>query len=130
NGLAYNPQYGRVSGLTGIPTLLGWDNHERQWRGTTFDDANTYTDPTTGVKKTRPHAIETLYTSPTWDAALPLIKLFGITYVYVGPTERSQFGAQGGLAKFDQLKPICKSGDVSVYPTQALLTQTTVVAGQ
>ena len=29
---AYN-YVGRVSALTGLPTLLGWGNHEHQWRG-------------------------------------------------------------------------------------------------
>jgi hypothetical protein len=27
---AYNPRYGRIGALTGIPILMGWENHQRQ----------------------------------------------------------------------------------------------------
>ena len=30
---AYTPEQGRFSMYTGIPTIMGWDNHEAQWRG-------------------------------------------------------------------------------------------------
>ena len=30
---AYNSSNSRISMLTGVPTLLGWINHEGQWRG-------------------------------------------------------------------------------------------------
>ena len=37
-GEAYNVAYGRVGTLAGIPIVLGWENHERQWRGATYYD--------------------------------------------------------------------------------------------
>ncbi|MBZ0289653.1 MAG: DUF2298 domain-containing protein, partial [Anaerolineae bacterium] len=38
-GGPYNPNFGRVAGLTGNPVVIGWENHERQWRGSTYDAA-------------------------------------------------------------------------------------------
>ena len=33
SGYAAYDYIGRVSAMTGLPTLLGWGNHEHQWRG-------------------------------------------------------------------------------------------------
>jgi YYY domain-containing protein len=122
HGIAYNNQYGRVSGLTGIPTLIGWENHEGQWRGNTFGAANTYVDEA-GQTLTRVEAVKKLYEGTDWSKAVPIIKQFGITYIYVGPTERQEFGSSGGLTKFDSLKPVCSSGEVAVYSTDSIGTQ-------
>jgi uncharacterized membrane protein len=120
-GLAYNMAYGRVSGLTGIPTLLGWDNHENQWRGSTFEDAltTTYIKDGEQVTETRYDAIANLYNTANVDQALDIIKRYGITYIYVGPTERRDYSA-AGLAKFAALPPVCASGDVAVYAADSL----------
>jgi uncharacterized membrane protein len=131
-GLAYAWQFGRVSGLTGIPTLMGWDNHERQWRGDTFDDAAN-TPLATGGFESRFDAVATLYNTTDWNAALDIINRYHITYVYVGPTERNErrpdqsdwLFSRDGLAKFDALPPVCKSGDVAVYSVDSIRAQVT-----
>ncbi len=121
-GLAYNKEYGRVAALTGIPTLLGWDNHENQWRGSTFAAANTltYTDAN-GVPQIedRYTAVATLYNTPDVKTAMDIVKRYGITYIYVGPTEQREFTAEG-LAKFASLPPVCASGRAAVYSADAL----------
>ncbi len=119
-GLAYDSRYGRVSALTGIPTLLGWDNHEGQWRGDTFSAANVYIDET-GAQHTRAEAVGRLYTSAAWAEAMPVIRSFGITYIYVGPTERQDYTGSGGLKKFEGLRPVCTGDDGSaVYSVAAV----------
>ncbi|MBX3082128.1 MAG: hypothetical protein KF716_10890 [Anaerolineae bacterium] len=131
-GLAYAWQFGRVSALTGIPTLMGWDNHERQWRGDTFDDAANTLLPTGGYES-RYDAIATLYDTTDWNAAMTIINRYGITYVYVGPTERNErksdqsdwLFSRDGLAKFDSLPPVCKSGEVAVYSVDSIRAQVT-----
>ncbi len=128
HGIAYNNQYGRVSGLSGIPTVIGWENHEGQWRGDTYAAANAYHDPS-GKLPTRVDAVQALYNSTNWTDALPIIKDFGITYIYVGPTERQVFGSSGGLAKFDALKPVCSNGEVAVYSTDSIGTQAPAASG-
>ncbi|RMF53311.1 MAG: hypothetical protein D6749_02630 [Chloroflexota bacterium] len=114
--LAYRGDYGRVSALTGIPTLLGWDNHQGQWRGNTFPQANTLTYVANGEMRieTRAQAIATLYNSADPSDALGVIERYGITYIFVGLTERRDFSAEG-LAKFDLLPPVCEYGNVRVY---------------
>lgn len=111
--MAYNNQYGRVSALTGIPTLMGWSNHENQWRGSTYPEA----------RGTRIEDEATLYNTPDWKEAQSVIQKYHITYVYVGPTERLLYAAGGGLSKFENLTPVCKSGEVSVYATSAMPPQ-------
>jgi YYY domain-containing protein len=128
-GLAYNAAYGRVSALTGIPTLLGWDNHQNQWRGETFGVLNTLTFTANGQLRTetRYDAIATLYNTTSAAEALGIIERYGITYIYVGPTERRDFSA-AGLAKFESLTPVCVSGGSAVYAAAALRELQTVAS--
>lgn len=107
---AYNKAYGRVSVLSGIPTVLGWPNHEGQWRGDTYSAA----------AGTRMDDIGRLYNTLDWKVVQQVIKQYHINYVYVGPTERNVYAESGGLSKFDGLTPICQSGNVAVYPTDAM----------
>jgi YYY domain-containing protein len=133
--LAYRGDYGRVSALTGIPTLLGWDNHQGQWRGGTFAEANTlvYTRNGQQFSETRAEAIATLYYTTDLSEAVGVIDRYGITYIYVGPTELTDFRyaewdaqRQGGsfenpgLAKFAPLTPICAFGNVRVYTADSV----------
>ena len=108
--MAYNNQYGRVSGLSGIPTLMGWSNHESQWRGSSYQEA----------RGSRIEDEASLYNTSDWKEVKRVVQKYNITYIYVGPTERQLYGAGGGLTKFDALTPICKSGDVDVYTTDGI----------
>jgi uncharacterized membrane protein len=128
-GLAYTGQFGRVSALTGIPTLLGWDNHEGQWRGDTFDEAVNVVLPS-GSLEHRADAIARLYSTTDWAEASNIIRRYGITYIYVGPTERNERLSDGsplfnpaGLAKFAELSPVCQSGDVAAYSVVTILRE-------
>ncbi|MCC7445787.1 MAG: hypothetical protein IT324_00150 [Anaerolineae bacterium] len=121
--VAYNNQYGRVSGLSGIPTLIGWENHERQWRGDTFDEAANLVFEGGRRVDGRAEAVARLYNDTGWTQAQEVIKKYGITYIYVGPTERSKYNPEG-LAKFKDLPPVCASGDAAVYSVEAIQPQT------
>ncbi len=94
---------GRVSALTGLPTLLGWAGHENQWRGN-YD-----------IQGAREPDIEIIYETLDPQAALTLLDKYGITYVYVGPLERSTYGP-GGLAKFERVMDVAYRNDgVTIY---------------
>ena len=94
---------GRVSALTGLPTLLGWAGHEGQWRGS-------YT-----VQASREPDIQTIYNTTSREAALELLRKYDVEYVYVGPRERSTYEARG-LEKFDNwLDAVYRAGGVIIY---------------
>jgi uncharacterized membrane protein len=104
-GGAYHAEFGRVAALTGIPILLGWENHEGQWRGPTY----------TQVAGTRGADIPTLYTDPRWEVADEIIRRYGIDYIFFGQTERSTYGV-GGEDKFrEHLEPVCERGASRFY---------------
>jgi uncharacterized membrane protein len=119
-GLAYNSKgiFSRVSGLTGIPTILGWDNHQRQWRGETFEDALNVR-LATGGTESRYDAVANLYNTSDWTVVQDIIRRYGITYIYVGPTEL-QFFEAAGLSKFAELKPVCEFSGTAVYPASSV----------
>jgi uncharacterized membrane protein len=99
-GGAYS-SYARISIYTGLPTVLGWGNHEGQWR----DQA---------LQGTRQQDIQTLYTSDDWNATQEIISRYHIRYVYVGDLERSTYPVNE--KKFnDFLKPVFQQGNVTVY---------------
>jgi YYY domain-containing protein len=91
---------GRVSALTGLPTLLGWAGHEQQWRGK-YDE-----------QSAREPIIEALYTSVDPLEVLDLLDRYDVRYVYVGPLERARYPS-AGLAKFAALLD-------AVYDTRAV----------
>lgn len=99
-GDAYS-SYARVSTYTGLPTVLGWSNHEGQWR----DFA---------LQGSRKQDIETLYTTPDWFIAQEIINRYDIRYIYVGNLERSTYRVNE--EKFNRfLKPVFQEGSVVVY---------------
>ncbi len=72
-------EYARVATHTGLPTVLGWEFHEVQWRGNA--------DPL----GTRRQDIATLYTARSWEEARAIIEKYGIKYIFVGPLERASY---------------------------------------
>jgi YYY domain-containing protein len=94
---------GRVSALTGLPTLLGWAGHENQWRGS-YE-----------VQSAREPDIETIYNTLDPQSALALLNAYDITYVYVGPLERGAYDPRA-LSKFERFMDVVyEQGSVTVY---------------
>jgi YYY domain-containing protein len=94
---------GRISALTGLATLLGWGNHEHQWRGSYEIPAR------------REPEIEALFNGLDPTRITALLDQYDIAYVYVGTLERKRYRADG-LAKFEQLmEAIYRQGDVVIY---------------
>ncbi len=97
---------GRVSAFTGLPTVLGWAGHERQWRGTY------------GEQTRREVDLEQLFTTTDPAQTEALLRHYDVTYVYVGPTERARYPADG-LEKFGALYPIIYENEgVTIYRVQ------------
>ncbi|MCS7286616.1 MAG: DUF2298 domain-containing protein [Anaerolineae bacterium] len=75
--------YGRVSTHTGLPTILGWDFHEFQWRGS-------YEEPSR-----RKPDISRIYTTPDPEEAKELVQKYNVRYIYIGPLERETYRLTG-----------------------------------
>ncbi len=98
-------EYGRVSGQTGLATVLGWGGHELQWRGD-------YREP-----RQRERDIEAIYTSDDQLEVRALLDKYGVRYVYVGELERRKYdlprSIEEGFERFMEL--IYREGNVSIY---------------
>ncbi|MBI4492551.1 MAG: glycosyltransferase family 39 protein [Chloroflexi bacterium] len=98
----------RVSIYTGLPTVLGWDWHQKQQRG----DFGYMIDE-------RAQQVKQFFDTPSPDAARQFLTRYGVSYVYVGPLERAYYAPQG-LAKFDQmvgstLEVVYRTPEVTIY---------------
>ena len=87
---AQGPSYqdfGRISMLTGLPTVLGWDYHVKQ-RGNSEAEI-----------EARRLAVKAIYSDAESARAAPFLKRYGVGYVYVGWLERRTYPV-AGLQKF------------------------------
>ena len=98
---------GRISSATGIPAILGWGGHEDQWHG---DKGKS--------RAGRFEDVEKLYKTPDMATAMQIAQKYGVTYVYVGPLERTKYPE--GLAKFQGLPVAMSFGTVTIYRTSNL----------
>ncbi|HEX9028610.1 MAG TPA: DUF2298 domain-containing protein, partial [Anaerolineales bacterium] len=105
----------RISAFSGLPTLLGWQGHESQWRGSYTEQSKRLPD------------IETIYTTADGQVTLDLLRKWQVHYVVVGSVERSYIQVlcadrarncttARAMHKFDTaLKPVFQQGETIVY---------------
>ena len=101
----------RVSIYTGLPTVIGWDWHQKQQRsilpGETIDH--------------RIEDVRTIYNSTDPQQVKGLLKLYNVKYIYVGPLEKLYYDPNG-LGKFDQpndlWKLVYQNEQVKIYQVQ------------
>ena len=108
-GGSYSPEgAGRISMSTGNPTLLGWDFHERQWRGNEGYDK---------FAAGRPEAIEQIYRTARTEDLPRLLEQWGVDYVLIGGLERNKYKiSEAALARFDAaLKLVYDQDGVRIY---------------
>jgi uncharacterized membrane protein len=81
--------------------VLGWGNHEGQWR----DQA---------LQGTRTEDIQTLYVTDDWQTTQSIIDRYNIRYIYLGNLERSTYRVNE--EKFSRfLRPVFQQGSTIVY---------------
>ena len=87
-----------------------WVAHEAQWRGKSYAE----------MADGRAQALEIIYRGSTVDQLRELINTWGIDYIYVGPSERAQYGVTPAVeAQLRQLADqVFESGDVRIYRTR------------
>jgi YYY domain-containing protein len=97
--------YARISAHTGIPTVLGWSNHEGLWRAGR---------PEAAEVAAREAAIKALYARGDTAAAAELLQRYRVTHVVIGELERQAGPGATRLAEAPFLKPVVR-GDTAVY---------------
>lgn len=103
--------HARISTYSGLPTILGWDFHEIQWRGTSE------------LVNPRKQEVKTLYCSGDWTETERILNTYDVRYVVVGGMERATYTADldncpGGLqeAKFSEhMQILFQQGQVTIY---------------
>ena len=81
----------RVSIYTGLPTVIGWDWHQKQQRSVIPGE----------VIDQRLEDVKTMYNSTDVDQTMQLMNQYQVRYVYVGTLERLYYNS-AGLDKFEQ----------------------------
>jgi YYY domain-containing protein len=94
--------FARFSTNTGLPTVMGWANHEGLWR-----------DHEQEVGK-RANEVARIYNAPTLEEVQALLDRYHVKYVVVGELERKEYQG-GGLEKFKQLKVAFREGETTIY---------------
>ncbi|MGB2694415.1 MAG: DUF2298 domain-containing protein, partial [Dehalococcoidia bacterium] len=98
----------RISINTGLPTVVGWDHHQRQQRGT----FSTMVDE-------RREEVRSFYTTTDVLSAQQTLKRYNVHYVIVGELERLYF-PQEGIGKLERglggmLRRVHRSGGTAIY---------------
>jgi YYY domain-containing protein len=100
---AQTPEYrwgSRISIYTGLPTVVGWNWHQRQQRG-----------GYESLVEDRVNEVQFMYDQAVPFASIKhLLDKYHVKYIYVGDLERALYDG-AGLAKFDQA---VKDGDLTV----------------
>jgi YYY domain-containing protein len=94
-----------VSAFTGLPTVLGWDFHEYQWRGNSIES-----------DKRKPDVAQ-IYQNPDAKEVLTLLEKYDISYVYVGQVEKQKYELPAHVAeRFGGfLEKVYEQGSVAIY---------------
>lgn len=101
----------RITVYTGLPTVIGWDWHQKQqrWEYQQLVDQ-------------RIADVNGFYSGTDPNAALAFLNRYGVRYVIVGTVERNYY-PRGGLAKFEQmtahLEPVYKNAGTTIYRVKA-----------
>ncbi|MBI1818543.1 MAG: hypothetical protein HYR72_26460 [Deltaproteobacteria bacterium] len=93
--------YARFSANTGLPTLMGWANHEGLWRSHEHD------------VEQRKSEVRRIYDAPTLAEITPLLDSYGAQYIVVGELERKDHPR--GVDKFGALPVAFRQGNTVVY---------------
>jgi uncharacterized membrane protein len=99
-------EFARVASHTGLPTVMGWANHEGLWRSN---------DPEVAV---RAQLVRGFYGTADEETAFDIVKKFGVQYVVLGDLERTSVPNADHVASFLFLRPVV-AGATTVYKVNA-----------
>jgi len=94
----------RISMATGLPTIIGWVNHEGQWRGDYFETI-----------AHREEEVRFIYETSDWQAAENLLIKYDVQYVIVGSFERQVYSSLSEYKFEKNTIPVFRQGNIVVY---------------
>ena len=102
-GNAYT-DYGRIGAASGLPIVLGWENHEGLWRG----------GGSVAETSARKRDLKLIYTSEEFAGVLGLLHQYQVRYVFVGALEKRDFGPNAFPMRANFRRAFA-SGDAAIY---------------
>lgn len=106
----YRSVTNRVTMYTGLPSIVGWDWHQRQQRAVL----------PASLVGSRIQDVHALFNTNDTQEAMSIINKYDVSYLYVGPLEWTYYEPQG-LLKFDSmvesglLREVYRNEGVSIY---------------
>jgi YYY domain-containing protein len=94
----------RISMATGLPTLIGWANHESQWRGSYFTQVSHRLDD-----------LRTIYQSRDWKNIEALLDAYQVEYVVVSDLEREWYRPLQETKFLQNMRAVLQAGDLTLY---------------
>lgn len=98
--------FARFSSNTGLPTVMGWGNHEGLWR-----------DHEQAVGQ-RASEVARMFNAPTLAEIEPLLDQYRVRYVVVGELERKEY-KPSGLGKFGAWQAVFTRGGTTIFERPA-----------
>ena len=95
-------EFARISSHTGIPTVLGWANHEGLWRANDKEIED------------RLAIIKAFYTARDPRMAYEILRRYKVTHVALGGLERRTYPGAEAIAGFPFLAPVV-TGDTAIF---------------
>ena len=96
-----------VTAFTGLPTVLGWAGHEKNWR----NGANTINE--------RWYEVPRVYTSSDVDTVNGILDKYNVEYIYVGGVEKERYGGRDARKLFmdnqDRFRLVYFNPNVHIY---------------
>ena len=95
-------EFSRIATHTGIPTVLGWANHESLWRADNHEIDQ------------RRQAIQYFYTKPEGPLSVQILQRYHVTHVVIGDMERRAYPGAARVGSLPYLVPVV-TGSTTVY---------------
>ncbi len=92
--------FARISSHTGLPTVMGWANHEGLWRGNEKE------------VEVRALLVKGFYGTADEETALEIVRKFNVRYVVLGDLERASHPNAAHVSDFLFLKPVVSGGTI------------------
>jgi len=97
----------RIATWSGVPTVIGWTQHEQLWRGSI---------PEIGE---RADDVDRIYSTTDAAEALRLMRHYDVTHVVFGRIERVRYDVQAASRLRAYLEPVAQFGGTTVFAVPA-----------